>query len=87
MFDGLLRRLLHYSDIPFEEKHSLLSGADPEAWNREEIIKALKIRLGDSYISCMYILNSMKENLLELQKMMSLKDGSVSKSKIYPKRS
>ncbi len=87
MFDGLLRRLLDYSDISLQEKHSLLSGADPEAWHREEVVKALKIRLGDSYISCMYILNSMENNLLELQKMMSLKDGSVSTDNLFPKRS
>jgi hypothetical protein len=78
MFDGLLRRLLEYSDIPLDEKQLLLTGSDPEAWRRVETVKALKIRLGESYISCMYILKTMEEDLLELQKMMSLKDGSVS---------
>jgi hypothetical protein len=31
MFDGLLRRLLEFSDIPLEEKQLLLTGTDPEA--------------------------------------------------------
>jgi hypothetical protein len=85
MFDGLLRRLLEYSDIPLDERQLLLTGADPEAWHSEKTVKALKMRLGDSYVSCMYILKTMEEDLLELQKMMSLKDGSVSEGTSSPK--
>lgn len=77
MFDGLLRRLLEYADIPLEEKQLLLTGTDPELWRREKTVKALKVRLGGSYPSCMYILEKMEEDMLELQKMLSLKNGSV----------
>jgi hypothetical protein len=85
MFDGLLRRLLEYSDIPLDERQLPLTGADTEAWHTETTVKALKMRLGDSYVSCMYILKTMEEDLLELQKMMSLKDGSVSGGTSTPK--
>jgi len=78
IFGGLLRRLIEYSDIPLEERELLLTGTDPEVWHSEKTVKALKMRLGESYVTCMYILKTMEEDLLELQKMMSLKDGSVS---------
>jgi len=78
MFDGLLDRLLKYTNLPLDEKQLLLSGNDPEAWCREDTVNALKVRLGDSYISCMYILETMKEDMIKLQDIMSLKDGSVS---------
>jgi hypothetical protein len=79
MFDGLLRRLLEFSDIPLEEKQLLLTGTDPEAWRQKDTVEALKVRLGDSYLSCMYILGKMEEDMLELQRMLSLRDGTVSK--------
>jgi hypothetical protein len=79
MFDGLLRRLLEFSDIPLEEKQLLLTGTHPEAWRQTDTVEALKLRLGDSYLSCMYILEKMEEDMLELQKMLSLRDGTVSK--------
>jgi hypothetical protein len=57
---------------------------DPyQGWDRESTGKALKLRLGDSYRSCMYILETMKEDMLKLQTMMSLKDGSVSTEILY----
>jgi hypothetical protein len=84
IFSALLRRLVEYSDIPLDDRELLLTGTDPEAWHSENIVKALKVRLGDSYVSCMYILKTMEEDLLELQKMMSLKDGSVSTGQHSP---
>jgi hypothetical protein len=78
MFDGLLRQLLEFSDIPLEEKQLLLTGTSPGKWSQEETATALKVRLGDSYLSCMYLLEKMEEDMLELQKILSLKDGSVS---------
>ena len=82
MFDGLLDRLLRYTDLPLEQKEMLLK--DPyQGWEWESTGKALKLRLGDSYRSCMYILETMKEDMLKLQTMMSLKDGSVSTETLY----
>ena len=78
MFDGLLSQLLKYTDLPLDEKQRLLSGNDIEAWHREDTIKALKTRLGDSYQSCMFLFETMKEDMITLQTMMCLKDGSVS---------
>jgi uncharacterized protein YhdP len=78
MFDGLLRRLLEFSDLTVEEKQTLLVGNDAKAWREEKTIEALRVRLGDSYPSCMYILQKMEEDMLDLQTMLSLKDGSVS---------
>ena len=78
MFDGLLRRLLEFSDLSIHEKQMLLTEPDAKAWTERKIIDALIMRLGDSYLSCMYILQNMEDDMLELQKMLCLKDGSVS---------
>jgi len=82
MFDGLLQRLLEYSDLSMNEKQMLLTEPDTKAWAEEKTINALKVRLGESYPSCMFILQKMEEDMLELQKMLCLKDGSVS-TKIF----
>lgn len=81
MFDGTLNRLLLYTDLPLEEKQLLLTVSNYEGWSRKETINALKPRLGKSYQSCIYILDTMKEDMIELQAMMSLKDCSVSVTK------
>ncbi|RFU33868.1 hypothetical protein B7463_g2502, partial [Scytalidium lignicola] len=77
MFDGLLDRLLKYTDLDPEEKLRLLTVPNYDGWSKAETIEALKARLGDSYVSCMFVLETMKEDMCKLQEMMSLKDGSV----------
>ncbi|TVY35725.1 hypothetical protein LSUB1_G006774 [Lachnellula subtilissima] len=60
-----------------EEKQMLLNTPDYEGWRRADIIEALKLRLGDSYDACIDILRAMNEDMVDLQDMMSLKDGTV----------
>lgn len=78
MFDGLCTRLLGYTDLSQEQKNLLLTGQDSTGWCSSETEIALKKRLGASYDSCQYLLNLMGEDLLKLQEILSLKDGSVS---------
>jgi len=76
-FDALVDRLLQYTDLSTEQKQMLLIGQDLDGWCHTEVDTALRRRLGDSYDACMYLLESMKGDLLRLQAMLSLKDGSV----------
>jgi len=80
-FDALVERLLQYTDLSTEQKQMLLTGQYQDGWCHTEVDTALKRRLGDSYDACMFLLESMKGDLLKLQVMLSLKDGSVRSEK------
>ena len=77
-FDSLVDRLLQYTDLSMEQKELLKDGKDKDSWCQTEVDSALRKRLGDSYEACMYLLVAMKADLLQLQEMLCLKDGSVS---------
>ncbi|TVY18081.1 hypothetical protein LARI1_G003501 [Lachnellula arida] len=77
MFQLVLKKLLIRVQLEPEEKQRLLTTPDYEGWRRADIIDALKLRLGDSYDACIDILRAMNEDMVDLQDMMSLKDGTV----------
>ncbi|TVY25181.1 hypothetical protein LHYA1_G006051 [Lachnellula hyalina] len=77
MFQLVLKKLLIRVQLEPEEKQMLLTTPDYEGWRRADIIEALKLRLGDSYDACIDILRAMNEDMVDLQDMMSLKDGTV----------
>jgi len=77
MFHLVLKKLLIRVQLEPEEKQKLLTRADYEGWRRDDVVEALKLRLGDSYQACMDLLKAMGEDLMDLQAMMSLKDGSI----------
>jgi hypothetical protein len=77
MFQLVLKKLLIRVQLPAEEKQRLLTVANYEGWSEPETVDAIRSRLGESYDACMEILRVMKEDMQELQVMMSLKDGSV----------
>jgi hypothetical protein len=77
MFQLVLKKLLIRVKLPAEEKQRLLTVPNYEGWSEPETVDAIRSRLGESYDACMEILGAMKENMQELQVMMSLKDGSV----------
>ena len=76
-FDALVDRLLQYTDLSTEQKQKLLTGQYQDGWCHAEVDTALRRRLGNSYDACMYLLESMNADLLRLQAMLSLKDGTV----------
>jgi hypothetical protein len=82
MFAGLIDRLLQYTDLSNEQKEKLLQGNDADGWCRDGVDRALRNRLGDSYDSCRYLLEEMNNDLVALQAMLCLKDGSVSVMKV-----
>ncbi|KUJ19144.1 uncharacterized protein LY89DRAFT_683078 [Mollisia scopiformis] len=77
MFHLVLKRLLIRVPLPPEEKQKLSTVPNYQGWSQPATVDAMKVRLGDSYKACMEILRAMKEDMQELQTMMSLKDGSV----------
>jgi hypothetical protein len=77
MFQLVLKKLLIRVQLPPEEKQRLLVVPNYEGWSQPDTVDAIRSRLGESYDACMDILRSMKEDMQELQAMMSLKDGSV----------
>ena len=77
MFQLVLKKLLIRVQLEPEEKQKLLTTPNYEGWHRGGVIEALKSRLGDSYDACMDILRAMNEDMVDLQDMMSLKDGTV----------
>lgn len=77
MFQLVLKKLLIRVQLEPEEKQRLLTTPDYEGWRRADIIDALKLRLGDSYESCIDILRAMNQDMLDLQAILCLKDGTV----------
>lgn len=78
MFEALVERLLQYTDLSMEQKDMLRKGEDLDGWCQAETEKALRKRLGESFDACKYLLEALKCDLIKLQTMLSLKDGSVS---------
>ena len=78
MFEALVDRLLRYTDLSVEQKEMLLKGQDPDGWCHAETVKALRQRLGNSFDACKNLLKMLECDLIKLQAMLSLKDGSVS---------
>ncbi|KAF4631574.1 hypothetical protein G7Y89_g6550 [Cudoniella acicularis] len=77
MFQLVLKKLLIRVQLPAEEKQKLLTVPNYEGWTQPGTIDAIKLRLGDSFEACRDILRAMRDDMEDLQKMMSLKDGSV----------
>jgi hypothetical protein len=77
MFQLVLKKLLITVQLPAEEKQKLLTVRNYEGWRQPATIVAMRARLGESHDACMDILKAMKEDMQDLQAMMSLKDGSV----------
>lgn len=77
MFQLVSKKLLIRVQLPPDEKRRLLTVPNYEGWTQPETIEAIRLRLGDSYDVCMEILRAMKTDLMDLQEMMSLKNGSV----------
>ncbi|KFY70030.1 hypothetical protein V499_09534 [Pseudogymnoascus sp. VKM F-103] len=77
MFRLVLINLLAPVQLEPEEKQRLLTIANYEGWHRSDVVEALRSRLGNAYDACMDILRTMNEDMVDLQAMMSLKDGTV----------
>jgi len=77
MFQLVLKKLLIRVQLEPEEKQLLLTTPNYDGWRRSDIVEALKSRLGESYDACMDILRVMNEDMVDLQDIMSLKDGTV----------
>ncbi|KFZ00935.1 hypothetical protein V501_10347 [Pseudogymnoascus sp. VKM F-4519 (FW-2642)] len=77
MFRLVLINLLAPVQLEPEEKQRLLTVANYEGWHRSDVVEALKSRLGNAYDACMDILRTMNEDMVDLQAMMSLKNGTV----------
>ncbi|RDL39879.1 Uncharacterized protein BP5553_04219 [Venustampulla echinocandica] len=77
LFHLVLKKLLIRVQLPPEEKQRLLTVPNYAGWSHPDTVDAMRSRLGESYDACMDILRAMKEDMQELQAMMSLKNGSV----------
>ena len=78
MFQAVVKRLLQYTDLSEEQKERLLNGEDLDGWCHSETVKALRHRLRGSFDACKNLLKMLESDLIKLQKILSLKDGSVS---------
>lgn len=78
MFRALVDRLLQLTDLSVEQKERMLEGKDHDGWCHAETEKALRRRLGPSFDACKNLLEMLECDLVKLQAMLSLKDGSVS---------
>lgn len=77
MFQLVMVKLLIQVQLEPGEKQLLLTTSDYAGWRQENVIEALKSRLGDSYDAFMAKIKAVNEDMIGLQEMMSLKDGSV----------
>ena len=77
-FDMMLERFLISCDIPQEELQLFMTQPDYKGWQREDIVLALKTRLGQSFEVYMSTLKTMNSLMDDLHTLLSLKDGSVS---------
>ncbi|KAG9231768.1 hypothetical protein BJ875DRAFT_468556 [Amylocarpus encephaloides] len=77
MFDAIANRLLQQTDLPAERKDALLTGHEPDGWYQTEVQESFKRRLAASYDVFLYLLEAIGEDYIQLEAMMSLKDGSV----------
>lgn len=78
LFACLTERLLEYTNLSSQDKEDLLVENNLERWCHPDVKDVLIRRLGNSYAVCLQQLEAIHEDLLKLQSIMSLKDGSVS---------
>ncbi|KAF4628215.1 hypothetical protein G7Y89_g9938 [Cudoniella acicularis] len=77
LFDAMVERLLQPTDLSVEKKQDLLTGKDVDGWREPQVQNALSQRLGKSWDACLFLLEAIGEDIIKLEAMMSLKDGSV----------
>jgi hypothetical protein len=77
-FESLCKQLLKCTDLPFERQNEVLEGNDAHAWGAADVGRALRKKLGQTHGASVFLLDSMSEDLMKLQEMLSSKDGSVS---------
>lgn len=77
-FKSMCSRLLGYTILPQTQREVLVSGMAAALWKDSEVQKALRQALGPWFKSCVHLFDLIEKDLRKLQKILSIKNGSVS---------
>jgi hypothetical protein len=77
LFDQMLERFLISADVPHEEIQLFMTDRAYTGWQREDLVRTLRARLGGSYDVYMSTIKTMDELMHELHELLSLKNGEV----------
>jgi hypothetical protein len=77
LFDQMLERFLISADVPYEEIQLFMTDRAYTGWQREDLVRTLRARLGGSYDVYMSTIKTMDELMHELHELLSLKNGEV----------
>ncbi|KAE9366234.1 hypothetical protein N431DRAFT_351599 [Stipitochalara longipes BDJ] len=77
LFDQMLERFLISADVPHEEIQLFMTDRAYAGWQREDLVRTLRLRLGASYDVYMSTIKTMDELMHELHDLLSLKNGEV----------
>jgi hypothetical protein len=77
LFDQMLERFLISTDVPHEEIQLFMTDRAYTGWQREDLVRTLRARLGGSYDVYMSTIKTMDELMHELHELLSLKNGEV----------
>jgi hypothetical protein len=80
LFKKVLKRFLISAGIPDEEVDKFMTDPEYEGWKRGDTVIMLKERLGDSYEVYISTIKAMHDLMREIQKLLCLKNGEVSRS-------
>jgi hypothetical protein len=80
LFFQMLQRLLVSAGISNTELN-LFMDPNYEGWRRQEVVDSLERKLGDSLLVYLSTIKTMNGLMLELQSILSLKNGKVSRGK------
>ncbi|TGO22787.1 hypothetical protein BPAE_0155g00250 [Botrytis paeoniae] len=75
LFDQMLERFLISAEVSQDEPHHFLTDPNYHGWHQEDLAMTLKSRLGHSYEAFVGSIRTMNELMVELESMLSLKDG------------
>jgi hypothetical protein len=77
LFDQMLERFLISTDVPHEEIQLFMTDRAYAGWQREDLVRTLRARLGGAYGVYMSTIKTMDELMHELHELLSLKNGEV----------
>ena len=77
LFDQMIERFLISAEVPEEEMQLFMTDPDYEGWTRHDLVSLLQKRLGSSFAVYMSTIKTMNGLMLDLEKLLSLKDGEV----------
>ena len=72
LFDQMLERFLISADVPHEEIQLFMTDRAYTGWQREDLVRTLRARLGGSYDVYMSTIKTMDELMHELHELLSV---------------